>query len=191
MAGLVAIKSFYVTDNLDTTIQFGSSAKPIPNTFAGLQLRCSMRGDDPNDFPYLRIDPNAAGNSGNNTHQQIRSVFSGGANGSATPVGAKDGPTSSIIFPFMHSRDTSDSGSYSPFVLDIMGYANANTYTQFLFKSGSPSIRGDQFEEGWNTLGCGTWRVTGRMTHFTLDAYLDSEGFRRGTSFHLYGYGTS
>ena len=46
MAGLEAIASFYVTDELDTTIQFGSSAKPIPDTYAGLHLRCSIRGDD-------------------------------------------------------------------------------------------------------------------------------------------------
>ena len=190
MAGLEAIASFYVTDGLDTTIQFGSSAKPIPDTYAGLQLRCSMRGDDRNDHPWLRLSP-LGSNSGNNSHYQIQNRFSGGASGSVAPVGAKDAPTGSIVFPYMHSRDTSDSFSYSPMVLDIMGYANATTYTQFLYQSGAPSIRGDQYEEGWSTIGCAAWRNTARMTHFTVDAYLDSEGFRRGTSFHLYGYGTS
>ena len=189
MAGLVAIKSFYVTDEVDSYIQFGSAEKPLPNIFAGLHLRCSMRDDDPDDLPWLRISP-LGNNSGNHSHYQIQNRYSGNS-GSVAPVGAKDAPTSSIVFPWMHSRATSDSYSYSPMVLDIMGYGNATTYTQFLFQSGSPSIRGDQYEEGWNNIGCAAWRNTARLTHFGMNAYGSSEGFRRGTSFHLYGYGTS
>ena len=187
MAGLVAIKSFHVTDDLDTSIQFGSAAKPIPDTYAGLQFRCSMRADHDDGPAWLRISPFGV-NSGSHSHHQIRSIenTSGGA-----PTGFKDSPTSSIVFPMMHTQDSSDSFSYSPMVIDIMSYANSNTATTFLYKTGSPSMRGDQDQEGWNIIGSATYKTANKITYFSIDAYISVGGFRRGSTFDLYGYGSS
>ena len=185
MAVFEAIKSIY-TDDDNTTVQFGTSAKPIPQTYEHLQLRCSVRSQNESGTEGIRISPQGT-NSGNNTVSLLYHLNGDG------PQYWNDTPTSSLILYYVASLGQSDAFSYSVMVVDIMDYANTNKGYHFVQYGTAPTITGDGnvSDDNRTWIGSSSRVGTGALTYFTMESYPSGDPIRRGSSFHLYGWNSS
>tara|TARA_B100000470_G_scaffold200180_1_gene171673 strand:+ start:721 stop:1284 length:564 start_codon:yes stop_codon:yes gene_type:complete len=185
MAVFEAIKSIVMDDDA-TSIQFGTSVKPIPQTYEHLQLRCSVRSQNESGVEGLRISPLGT-NSGNCTVSLLYHL---------NAVGSQywnDSPTSSMILYYVASLGQSDAYSYSVMVVNIMDYANANKGLHLSQYGAAPTIGGDGNVSDDNRvwLGSSSRDGTFALTYFALESYPSGDPIRRGSSFHLYGWNSS
>ncbi len=186
MAVFEAIKSIIVDGDSDTTISFGSSSKPLPQTYEHLQLRCSLRSNNLSGVEGLRFTP-LGSNSGNCTVSLLYHLNADNHNY------WNDTPTSSLVLYYIASRSGSDSYSYAPMVIDILDYANANKGLHISHYGCAPTITGDGNVSDDNRMWLGSSSRDGTLalTYFYITAYPSGDPFRRGSAFHLYGWNSS
>ena len=185
MAVFEAIKSIVMDDDA-TTVQFGTSAKPLPQTYEHLQLRCSLRSQNESGVEGLRFTP-LGSNSGNNTVSLLYHLNADNHNY------WHDTPTSSLILYYVASHGQSDSFSYSPMVVDILDYANANKGLHISHYGCAPTIGGDGnfSDDNRMWLGSSSRDGTFALTYFYVTSYPSGDPIRRGSAFHLYGWNRS
>ena len=187
MAVFEAIKSIYLDDHA-STVAFGTTSKPLPQTYEHLQLRCSVRGRNEtfNTTMGLRITPQGS-NSGNNT---VSLLYHNNADNHNY---WNDTPTSSLILYYVASKGNSDSYSYSTMVVDILDYANAAKGLHISQYGTAPTIAGDGnvSDDNRTWLGSSSRDGTFALTKFYLESYPSSEPITRGSAFHLYGWNSS
>ena len=187
MAVFEAIKSIYLDDHA-STVAFGTTSKPLPQTYEHLQMRCSVRTrkETYNQTEGLRITPQGS-NSGNNTVSLLYHTNAG------APAYWNDSPTSSLILYYITGSHRSDSYSYSTMVVDFMDYANANKGLQISQYGCAPTIGGDDNYSDDNKiwLGSSSREGTFALTKFFLESYPSGENITRGSAFHLYGWNSS
>lgn len=186
MAVFEAIKSIIVDGDSDTLIHFGTDAKPLPQTYQHLQLRCSTRSNNLSGTEGIRFKP-LGQNTGNSTVSLLYH------NNAGAPTYWNDSPTSSMVLYYIASRSGSDSYSYAPMVVDILDYANANKGLHISQYGTAPTITGDGnvSDDNRTWMGSSSRDGTFAMTWFQLEAYPSGDPFRRGTAFHLYGWNSS
>lgn len=187
MAVFEAIKSIYLDDHA-STVAFGTTSKPLPQTYEHLQMRCSVRTrkETYNQTEGLRITPQGS-NTGNCTVSLLYHLNADNHNY------WNDTPTSSLILYYVASKGQSDSYSYSTMVVDFMDYANANKGLQISQYGCAPTIGGDANVSDDNRMWLGSSSRDGTfaLTKFTLEAYPSGEPITRGSAFHLYGWNSS
>ena len=188
MAVFEAIKSIYLDDHA-STVAFGTTSKPLPQTYEHLQLRCSVRSRaevTQVGTEGLRITPQGS-NTGNCT---VSLLYHNNADNHNY---WNDTPTSSLILYYITGEHRSDSYSYSTLVVDFMDYANANKGLQLSQYGTAPTIGGDgnYSDDNRTWLGSSSRDGTFALTKFTLESYPSGEPIKRGSAFHLYGWNSS
>lgn len=146
------------------TLTFSS----IPSTFTHLQIRGIYSGSVAERDLLLRFNSDTATNYSYHelTGSGVSALSAGAANQSGIYIG-KAGNTTTNTYP-------------SPFVVDILDYANTNKYKTVRSLNGC-DING----QGYIILYSGNWRSTSAVSSITL--YLNSGNYNSYSHFALYG----
>ena len=146
------------------TLTFSS----IPATYAHLQIRGIYSGSVVERSLLLRFNSDTAGNY--SWHE---------LSGNGTSAGAGAGANATGIYVGYASNTTTNTYP-SPFVIDILDYANTNKYKTVRSLNGN-----DLNGSGWAILYSGNWRSTSAVDSITL--YLNSGNYNTYSHFALYG----
>lgn len=146
------------------TLTFSS----IPSTYAHLQIRGIYSGSVAERSLLLRCNSDTGSNY--SWHE---------LSGNGSTVGAGAGANASGIYVGYASNTTTNTYP-SPFVIDILDYANTNKYKTIRSLNGN-----DLNGSGWAILYSGSWRSTSAVSSITL--YLNSGNYNTYSHFALYG----
>jgi len=145
----------------------------IPSTYQHLQVRIMAKGT--RSIAIENGSLNFNGDSGNNYNDH--SIY---ADGSNVFAGANSGTNSSLIYTFAGSGGASGSQVFGSGTVDILDYANTNTYKT------SRTLAGyENGTAGFIGFNSGLWRNTTAITSLTLTPSVGT--WLQYSSFALYG----
>jgi hypothetical protein len=159
----------YTLSSFQTSITFSS----IPSTYKHLQLRWIAKTDraDTDDVVYMTFNSDTGANYSWHILRGNGTAAIAGASTSASNIGIQYGASGS----------TGTTNIFTGGVLDVLEYANTNT-----FKT-TRSLQGlDLNGSGWIYFQSGNWRSTNAITSITLDQQYGSN-FTQYSQFALYG----
>lgn len=144
----------------------------IPSTYKHLQIRAIVKNEAAsNSSGWLQARANSD-TASNYTYHYLSGA------GSGTPTASGAGTQSAMLLG--SSVNNGAGGAYSPFILDVLDYANTNKYKTFRALTGV-----DTNSWGEIYLTSGLWQSTSAIT--TLRFYTASYDIAENSQFALYG----
>ena len=152
-----------------TTITFSS----IPSTYQHLQIRVLARTNRSAGTDIMSMRMNS--DTGNNYADHL--VY-----GDGSSAQTDRNSTYGKINIQRVASDNLSASIFSPFVIDILDYANTNKYKTIRYLGGF-----DANGSGRIGLGSGLWQNTAAVTSITLEGLEFSSNYNQYSSFALYG----
>jgi hypothetical protein len=160
-----------------TTVGAGGAAtitfSSIPSTYQHLQIRVLARTNRSAGVDIMSMRMNS--DTGNNYSDHL--VY-----GDGSTVQTDRNSTYGKINIQRVASDNLSASIFSPFVIDILDYANSNKYKTIRYLGGF-----DANGSGRSAFGSGLWQNTAAITSITLEGLEYTSNYNQYSSFALYG----